>query len=179
VAPQSLAETKTVQNRTYHWCTKCNCGTGQWAITHTNSTHKDDYIHPNKHQDDTKRQGILKSTNIVRFQDQKDPGSQQDIGNTPSAQLSLQDSLKNLFRFNVQELDDKWFNKKTLFCPCDMCLCVLWHAACSLCAPLSNCSYILCPDRPSAPTCAVQVHQAPPVPIILSFAVYLCTPLHQ
>jgi len=89
VTLQNMLETKKVQNHAYHWCTKCNCGSGQWVIIHTNSTHKDDYVHPYKRQDDNKRQGILKSANNVRFQDQKVMGSQQDRDNTPSAQLSF------------------------------------------------------------------------------------------
>jgi hypothetical protein len=45
VPPTNTSETKTVQNRTYHWCTKRNHGNGQWVITHNDSTHRAGYQH--------------------------------------------------------------------------------------------------------------------------------------
>jgi len=105
--PANITDQKTVQNRTYSWCTKCNKGNGQWVITHTEETHLDDYKHPGKDAA-TKRQGVLKSAHTVRFQDQDStPSEQIDRQNTPqSAQLSLQDGLTNCFRFDVQVVDD-------------------------------------------------------------------------
>ncbi len=67
VPPQNLIETKTVQNRVYSWCTKCNRENGQWVITHTDSTHRDDFRHPNKHQVGTKRLGILKQADVAQL----------------------------------------------------------------------------------------------------------------
>jgi hypothetical protein len=66
--PQNLAETKTVQNRTYHWCTKCNRGNSQWVSSHTNETHKDNYLHPNKHQDGSELPPAQQAANAAQLQ---------------------------------------------------------------------------------------------------------------
>jgi hypothetical protein len=41
--PANLRETKVMNGRTYHWCTKCNRSNGQWVQAHTTDTHLDDF----------------------------------------------------------------------------------------------------------------------------------------
>jgi hypothetical protein len=109
VPPANLADTNTVQNRVYHWCTRCHQGTGQWVINHTDATHRDDYKHPNQKKDATKCTGTSKSANTVRFQDHQltsDARAKDGQELLPSAQLSLQDGINNYFRFDVQDLDE-------------------------------------------------------------------------
>jgi hypothetical protein len=42
--PNLPSDTKTVNDRTYHWCTKCNRGNGQWVLAHTTNTHREDFV---------------------------------------------------------------------------------------------------------------------------------------
>jgi hypothetical protein len=43
VPPNRLSETKSIQGRSYNWCTKCNKGQGQWVQAHTSDTHQDGF----------------------------------------------------------------------------------------------------------------------------------------
>jgi len=122
VPPANLSDTKTVQGRSYNWCTKCNKGGGQWVQAHTTDTHQDGYRFGNRQRGDlgkrtnshlkanvaqqsetppTKRpqRGILHHGKQVTF----DPPSSHD-DYQPSAQISLADSLPYGFRFDVQDL---------------------------------------------------------------------------
>jgi hypothetical protein len=103
IPPTNITETKVIQNRTYHWCTKCNRGNGQWVITHKDSMHRDDYKHPNKRQDGVKKPGILKQTGTAHL-GQIAPPTTEDTDSTPSAQLSLSYGLSRFVRFDVQDL---------------------------------------------------------------------------
>jgi hypothetical protein len=40
VPPTDGKTTKTNNNKTYHWCSKCFKGKGQWTLSHTSETHK-------------------------------------------------------------------------------------------------------------------------------------------
>jgi hypothetical protein len=103
--PAVMTETKTVQNRVYHWCTKCNRGNGQWVITHKDSTHRDDYKHQNKRQEPGPKPGILKQAHqAAQAQTHNLPTPVDTNGHTPSAQLSLSDGLSRFVRFDVQDL---------------------------------------------------------------------------
>jgi len=104
IAPQNLEECKTVQNRTYSWCTKCNRGSGQWVITHTTATHRDDYVHPNKRQDGHRRPSGQQIATAAQIDTSPSAGA--NVGNTPPGQLSLSDGIANGFRFDVQEFHD-------------------------------------------------------------------------
>jgi hypothetical protein len=105
IAPQNIEESKIVNNCTYRWCSKCNRGNGQWVITHSTDTHKDDYIHPSKRQDDTKRSPTQQTVNTAQVL-QPQPTSA-DGGTTPQGQLSLQDGITNAFRFHVTDYEDE------------------------------------------------------------------------
>jgi hypothetical protein len=102
--PQNLANTKTVQNRTYYWCTKCNRGNGQWVLSHNNETHKDNYIHPNKGHDGTKPPCAQQTANGAQLQAKT--SSSDDAGNQPHGQMSLQDGITNAFRSDVTDFVD-------------------------------------------------------------------------
>jgi len=103
--PQTLDETKTVNNRTYKWCAKCNRGNGQWIITHTTATHKDDYVHPSKCQEGPRRPTQQHIANAAQMQPPTAPP--QDTSPTTPGQLSLPDGITNAFRFDVTDFDEE------------------------------------------------------------------------
>jgi len=99
VPPQNPDNRKVVNNRTYNWCSKCNRGNGQWVITHTTATHRDDYIHPSKKHDGPKRpptQPLAHNAQIA-----SSSSDNPDAISNPNNQLSLQDGITNGFRFDV------------------------------------------------------------------------------
>ena len=124
IAPQNLEERKTVQNRTYNWCTKCNRGSGQWVITHTDDTHRADYIHPNKRQDGSRRPPAQPVANAAQLATPS-PATN-DAATTQPGQLSLSEGITNAFRFDVQEYhDDDWAVLPATRCFMALTLCLV------------------------------------------------------
>jgi hypothetical protein len=111
--PSQNSDTKTVNGRTYNWCTKCNRGQGQWVQAHTTATHLDDFIPPNRRQDSARRSNAQRSAQMAQPQDTTDsatkrahfdPNMTQDKDHqSQTAQLSLSEGLTNCFRFDVQD----------------------------------------------------------------------------
>jgi hypothetical protein len=104
-APQNLDETKTVNNCTYKWCAKCNRANGQWVITHTTATHKDDNVNSSKCQEGPRRPTQQHIANAVQMQ--APPAPPQDTIPNTQGQLSLPDGITNAFRFNVSDFDEE------------------------------------------------------------------------
>jgi len=97
--PQHPDDHKTVQNRTYNWCSKCNHGNGQWLIIHTSATHWDDYIYLSKRQDGSKRPTTQPMGHNVHLA--TSPSAPHETTSNQTGQISLQDGIANAFRFDV------------------------------------------------------------------------------
>jgi hypothetical protein len=114
VPPANQSDTKTINNRTYNWCAKCNRSQGQWVQAHTTATHIDNFIPPTCHSDPTCRGAQQKTAHVAQLQDptdtkgkrvHSDPAIDPASDRVPTtAQLSLTDGLTNCFRFDVQDL---------------------------------------------------------------------------
>jgi hypothetical protein len=96
--PQHPDDRKTVQNKTYNWCSKCNRGNGQWLIIHTSAAHRDDYIYRSKRQDGSKRPTTQPMAHNVHLA--SSPSAPHETTSNQTGQ-SLQDGIANAFRFDV------------------------------------------------------------------------------
>ena len=105
------SDTKTVNDRTYHWCTKCNRGNRQWVLAHTTDTHREDFVLSYRKTDSDKKlvetkdltSALVKGTlgskfGKVHFNLQ----NQEKATIPPPTQCSLADGLSNCFHFDVQ-----------------------------------------------------------------------------
>jgi len=116
VLPANPQDTKTMNKRTYYWCSTCNKGSGQWVQADTTDTYIRDFKPHLKHQEGFKKSGILRPSGAQQSPETSEAKGTKVSFNKDaleneekqhSAKLSLSDGLKNCFRFDVQYLDDE------------------------------------------------------------------------